>query len=229
MKNFLKRTFGINLHSNVHPETPDQLPFTDLRVEAENESDSTKTYESNPIKVILDLLADDDCKEAKLSITKLSPKSLKEFNADDAGVILVILLEKKELQAAQDFISKIDASNLPENTHFEILRLISDLQNSLSSDESLQILTSLIDAGFNAGACDAENEVDVLKIFSDQSKNPAHLESNRALIKKLIQTGKVKGYDNPRQAGILSDIAQKVIQGIDDKTLILGSLAQEES
>ena len=54
MKNFLKRTFGINLHSNVHPETPDQLPFTDLRVEAENESDSTKTYESNPIKVILE-------------------------------------------------------------------------------------------------------------------------------------------------------------------------------
>jgi hypothetical protein len=90
------------------------------------------------------------------------------------------------------------------------------------------MLTSFIDAGFNAGACDEENKVDVLKIFSEQSKNPAHLESNRALIKKLIQTAKVKGYDNPEQAETLSDMAQRIIQGIDDETLILTSTAQEE-
>jgi hypothetical protein len=230
MKKLLTTILGINLESKVHPEIADQLSFTDLNgVREENESNQ-ETYELNPIKQISEnLLSDSNWDKEKSLIAKLDPKSLKEFDAEDAGIILYFLLEKQDLQTAQDFISKIDTSNLPENTHFVILRIISDLQNVLSADQSLQILTSLINAGFNAGAFDEENKADVLKIFSQQSKNPDHLESNSALIKKLIQTGKVKGYDNPEQAGILSDIAQKVIQGIDNKTLILASLAQEEN
>ena len=53
MKNFFKRIFGINLDSNVYPEISDQSTVADLyRVEAENKSDSIKTFE--PQSPILD-------------------------------------------------------------------------------------------------------------------------------------------------------------------------------
>ncbi len=195
-----------------------------------NDTSNLPLLDHRPVDIdaLLNLMFDDP-EQATRQIQTLKSPNLTTIDATTVGIILNHLLRAQQGEIARNFINELDVNLFTtQEDHFIILRLISDEQNSSLPSDSILVLQTLLEKNFNAGSYSENAEADVFKIFSQQCHNSDHDPLNKELLKMLIKTGKIVGYESPDPAnlGALSDLAYKIIEGIDNDSIVLHSIAE---
>lgn len=195
-----------------------------------NDASNLPLLDHRPVDIdaLLNLMFDDP-EQATIQIQALKSPNLTTIDATTVGIILNHLLRAQQGEIAKNFINELDVNLFTtQEDHFIILRLISDEQNSSLPSDSILVLQTLLEKNFNAGAYSENAQADVFKIFSQQSHNPAHDTLNKELLTMLIRTGKVIGYEGPYPSNpeILSELAYEIIEGIENDSIVLHSIAE---